>query len=230
MKNKRLYFFLIFVVPFSFHGAYAQTEVYAAPGYGMYLYNSENGTSIMGDKDFRYFFSPLLGVGIGNILGYQSFIEYSCQNSLAENTVAFPTFQYGPGIEYPLYYYCNVDLKIHNIDLSLRGNITDNLTWGIGPAFSIINRSIRVPYINAMWASEWQYDFIDRLISYALGLHASINFQIPLSDGPNRFLLLSGFKARYTHTVLYDKGGRDLSNYDQDYLTGFLFVGLGYQF
>ena len=77
MKNKRLCFLLIFVFPFSLHGAYAQTEVYAAPGYSAYIYNSENGTSIMGDKNYRYFFSPLLGIGIGNILGYQSFIEYS---------------------------------------------------------------------------------------------------------------------------------------------------------
>jgi hypothetical protein len=224
MKNKRLYFLLIFVFPFSFHGAYAQTEVYAAPGYGAYIYNSENGTSIMGDKDFRYFFSPLLGIGIGNILGYQSFIEYSYQNSLAENTIAVPIVLEGP-YRTPLV-YSNVDLRIHNIDLSLRGNITDNLTFGIGPAFSIINRSIIFP----VWSSELPYDFLDRLISYALGLHASINFQIPLSDGPNRFLILSSFKARYTHTVLYDKGGRDLSNYNQDYLTGFFFVGLGYQF
>jgi hypothetical protein len=223
MKNKRLYFLLIFVVPFSFHGAYAQTEVYVAPGYGAYIYNSENGTSIMGDKDFRYFFSPLLGIGIANILGYQSFIEYSYQNSLAKNTVPFEN---NIGVSANPPFYCNVDLKIHNIDLSLRGNITDNLTLGIGPAFSIINSSIIFP----AWVEGRSYDFLDRLISYALGLHASINFQIPLSDGPNRFLILSGFKARYTHTVLYDKGGRDLSNYNQDYLTGFFFVGLGYQF
>ncbi len=226
MKHTRL-FLNIFVIFFFVLSAYAQTEVYVAPSYGMYIYNSENGTSIMGDKDFRYFFSPLIGIEIGNILGYQSFIEYSYQNSIAENTVPFEN---NIGVAPNPPFYCNVDLKIHNIDLSLRGNITENLIWGIGPAFSIINRTITIPYMNAMWASEWPYDFIDRLISYALGLHASIIFQIPLSDGPNRFLIISGFKARYTHTILYDKGGRDLSNYNQDYLTGFLFVGLGYQF
>jgi len=218
MKNKRLCFLLIFVFPFSLHGAYAQTEVYAAPGYSAYIYNSENGTSIMGDKNYRYFFSPMLGIGIGNILGYQSFIEYSYQNSLADNTVPFEN---NIGIAPSPPFFCNVDLKIHNIDLSLRGNITENLIWGIGPAFSMINRTVIFPFLDREY---------DRLISYALGLHASINFQKPLSDGPNRFLILAGFKARYTHTVLYDKGGRDLSNYNQDYLTGFFFVGLGYQF
>jgi len=43
------------------------------------LYILENGTSIMGDKDFRYFFSPLIGIEIGNILGYQ--IVYRIQLS-----------------------------------------------------------------------------------------------------------------------------------------------------
>jgi len=35
-----------------------------------------------------------------------------------------------------------VDLKIHNIDLSLRGNITENLIWGLVlPFLLLIERS-----------------------------------------------------------------------------------------
>jgi len=57
-------------------------------------------------------------------------------------------------------------------------------------------------------------------------MHRSF-FRLPLSDGRIGSLLFSGFQStpiliRYCMI----KGGRGLSNYNQDYLTGFLFVGL----
>ena len=53
---------------------------------------------------------------------------------------------------------------------------------------------------------------------------------IPLDENSTNWYFYGGIKLRYLYGLYYDEKGRDLSNYNQNFLTLNLLVGLGYNF
>jgi hypothetical protein len=113
-----------------------------------------------------------------------------------------------------------VELYFHNLDLELKNEINEYFSFGIGPSFSFVNRSYIFNYS----------DLEDRLASFALGVSGSIDVKLPINESANYLYFYSGIKFRYLYGILYDEGLRDLSNYNQHFVTGNLTIGIGYSF
>jgi hypothetical protein len=54
--------------------------------------------------------------------------------------------------------------------------------------------------------------------------------QWPFSDDSKDWFFYGGIKLRYLYGLIYDEKGRDLSNYNQHFLTLNLQLGIGYNF
>ncbi|MCW8960965.1 MAG: hypothetical protein OQK29_05330, partial [Ignavibacteriaceae bacterium] len=73
-------------------------------------------------------------------------------------------------------------------------------------------------------------NFVDRLASFNIGINGLINMRIPLSKNAEYWYFYSGLKIRYLHGLFYDEGLRDLENYNQNFVTAILTIGIGYSF
>jgi hypothetical protein len=113
-----------------------------------------------------------------------------------------------------------VYLSLNTLDISINGKLGDIFSYGFGPSFSVVNRSIIIDHDN----------FIDRLASFNIGLIGLIDMRIPFSDNMDYLYFYSGLKFRYLHGFFYDEGLRDLDDYEQNFVTANLAIGIGYNF
>lgn len=203
---------------------YPQTSISINLGYGNYFSNSENSLYVMRDDKYRSYLFYGISLQNANILGYNLILEYSYHRTNKDNIVQFVrTAETDPT---PLgYFNGDIILLSHTFDLDIAGNLNKYLSCGIGPSFEIINRTFKVNFPPAM-----ELSLNDRLASSALGVNAFINFSYPLWEGENNIYITSQFKIRYTHSIWFDKGNRNLDNYSQEFLTGQVSAGLGYSF
>jgi hypothetical protein len=126
-------------------------------------------------------------------------------------------------------YYANYFLTSHNYDVSLVFKLSDNFNYYFGPSLAVYNRTAEFNVSNYP-AGEIAPNLYDKLVSFCIGINGAVNFELPLSEGNNHFLLYSGLKMRYLHSLFFDKRSRDVSNYYQSFLTAQLNFGIGYNF
>lgn len=111
-------------------------------------------------------------------------------------------------------------MTLNNLDITLKNDIDEYFSYGFGPSISIVNRSIITE----------ESDFVDRLASFAIGVNVSMDFKYPFDQSEQYLFLYGSVKYRYLFGLLYNKGLRDLSDYNQHFVTGSFSVGLGYNF
>ena len=225
MTLKKIVLFCNSFLIISFSISYGQNRVTVAPVIGFYLYNSENSLPVMGDKNYLLNYGFELNYENKNLLGYDIQISYSYLYSSIDSVIEFERYDPSPNPSPYRFLNTNVSLTFNNLDISLNGNLESVFSFGFGPSFAIVNRSIIVE--NADVNRE---DFVDRLASFNIGLNSLIEMRIPLSDKTNFWYFYGGLKFRYLHGFFYDEGLRDLSNYNQNYLTANLSIGIGYNF
>ncbi len=82
--------------------------------------------------------------------------------------------------------------------------------------------------------SEKNNDFAgppaDKLASSGLGVNGFLEFSISLDNSGIYFFFTSKLKIRYTYSIWFDEGIRNLDNYHQEFLATQISVGLGYSF
>jgi len=191
-----------------------QNKINVNIGGGYYLINSENSLQMMGNDKYNFFLLYDLSYQNSYIFGYNLMFEYSYQKIEKKNIIQFvstsETGQYS--------FWGNASLISHNFDLDYVGKISRYFSYGAGPSFIIVNRIFSMQYL------------YDKLASSGLGLNGFIDFSIPLNNGKNYLFFSSKLKFRYTHSIWYDKGIRNLDNYYQDFLTTQILAGVGYAF
>lgn len=191
-----------------------QNKINVNIGGGYYLINSENSLNMIENSKYRFFLLYDLSYQNSNIFGYNLIFEYSYQKIEKKNIIQFvsssQTGQYS--------FWGNASLISHNFDLDYIGNISRYFSYGVGPSFIIINRIFSIQYL------------YDKLASSGLGVNGFIDLNIPLSSGKNYIFFSSKLKFRYTHSIWYDKGIRNLDNYHQDFLTTQILAGVGFAF
>ncbi|MDP2303326.1 MAG: hypothetical protein Q8N03_12985 [Ignavibacteria bacterium] len=196
----------------------SQNKININVGYGHYLTNSENSTKIMSDKKFQsyvlYDFSYLRE----NLFGINMMIEYSFQKITKKDIIQFIMYDPSPNPAPPPL-WGDIQLINHNIDFDYSARINKYFSFGIGPSFIIVNRILEVDTV-----------LYDKLASSGIGVNGFTEFSIPFNSGKNYFYFTSKLKFRYTHSIWFDKGIRDLENYNQEYFTVQLLVGIGYSF
>lgn len=204
---------------------FPQYRINLNPGFGYYARNSENSLRMMNNqKKYRAYFSFGLSFQKEDLLGLNIMLDYSYNHLTRENLVAFTYTDMSP-IEYSTV-HGGLTLSSHNIDVNYLGTILRTFYFGIGPSFVITNRT---------YDNEARYGdrrlvlpaFEDRLASAGLGVNAFIMYNVPLIE---KFYFTSKIKLRYTHSVWFDKGPRNLDNYKQEFVTSEASVGIGYTF
>ena len=216
-KNQKL---IISVFLFLFTSlSFSQHQITIKPTIGGYIYNSENSLKIMGDENYLLNYGFELSYENKDIVGYDIQVDYSYSYSDFDNVLEF--VYTGESSPDPLgYFHSDVSLSFHNFDISLKSEINEYFSYGFGPSFSFVNRSYIIDH----------YDFEDRLASFAIGVSGSINVKLPLDENTNYWYFYSGLKLRYLYGLFYDEGLRDLSDYNQHFVTGNLTIGIGYSF
>lgn len=219
MSGKNFFFTIILFLILLSIISYSQHQVSLKPTIGGYIYNSENSLKIMENKDYVLNYGFEVSYEHKDLFGYDIQLDYSFIYSGFDNYLEWVrTAENGPDIIDV--FYSDVYLSLNNLDISLKSDIDEYFSYGFGPSASIINRSIITE----------EYYFVDRLASFAIGVNASLDFKYPLDQSEQYLFLYGSLKYRYLFGLLYDKGLRDLSDYNQHFVTGNLSVGLGYNF
>jgi len=210
---KSILFTILIVIVF-INCVHSQNQVSIRPIIGVYIYNSDNASKVMGEKNFLIQYGFGFNYESENVLDYNLQIEYSFLFSKRDNTLEF--VKGGP--EPTGYFYTDVSLYNHNLDFSLKDDLLEWLSIGIGPTLSVVNRSVEIE------------GFEDRLASFCLGINGLLQIVIPFSDISKDWFFTGSAKIRYLHGIWYDKKGRNLDDYSQNYLTSNFSIGLGYDF
>jgi hypothetical protein len=217
IKKVTLFFSILVFIPFA--NSPAQNQITVSPVIGLYLYNSENSLPVMGDENYLLNYGFEISYRNKNLFGWIVQVDYSYLYSGIYDVLTFVKTNEG-GPDPTRLYHSDVSLSLNNLDISLIGNLGNTFSFGFGPSFSIINRSITVEY----------YDFVDRLASFNIGVIGLIDIRIPLSTNSNYWYFYTGLKFRYLHGFYYDEGLRDLEDYNQNFVTANLALGIGYNF
>ncbi len=212
MMIKNILIFLFFLIVTSV--IKPQSKINVNIGGGYYLINSENSLQMMENDRYHFFLLYDLSYQNSNIFGYNLMFEYSYQQIEKKNIIEFVSASEAG--EYS--FGGNASLISHNFDLDYVANISSYFSYGAGPSFVIINRIFSVQYL------------YDKLASSGLGINGFIVFNIPITNSSNYLFFSSKLKFRYTHSIWYDKGIRNLDNYYQDFLTTQILAGVGYAF
>ena len=144
-----------------------------------------------------------------------------------DNVLTFEIYDPAPSPNPNRFFYTDVSLSFNNLDISINGNFGSIFSFGFGPSLTLVNRSIIVENADIDHA-----DFVDRLASFNIGVIGLIDMRIPFSKSADYWYFYSGLKFRYLHGLffLYDKGLRDLDDYEQNFVTANLTIGIGYNF
>lgn len=213
MMKKILAAILICFSAYGFVSAQARIELNG--GYGYYLSNSENATRIMNGRTFRSSYLFGLSFQKDNIWGMNFGLEYNYSQASIDKVFRNPVFE--NTIDNLVgYTEAKMTLITHNFDLTYRQNLVHNFSAGLGPSFVIVNRVFEY--------GPWLYD---KLASSGIGLNIYMDYSLPLTSH-NDFYFISRLKVRYMHSVWFDEGIRDLSNYKQEFVTAQLSAGLAY--
>ncbi|MFO7447303.1 MAG: hypothetical protein R6W90_13115 [Ignavibacteriaceae bacterium] len=228
MKNHLLLLIIVFAGFFS-SPVFSQNKLSLNIGSGYYLNNSENSLDIVGDKRYKFYLFYGFAYERENILGFDLMFEYNYHQMVKKDVL---TFVYsGEASPDPSgFFSADVSLINHNFDFTCTGRISSYFLYGIGPSFVITNRTIEVDLPDNIGAVQSKMDFYDKLASSGIGLNGFLEFRIPLDNNPNYFFFTSKLKLRYTYSIWFDEGLRNLDDYYQEFLTMHLSAGVGYSF
>ena len=224
---KKVSLIIIFLISAS-HFICAQNRVDLHDTPGIYVLNSENSMRMMQEENetFRFFGSIGFSYLKQNFFGYDIIFEYNFRYELKDNLLEFVwTDETGEELGT---FYADIRLVNHNFDFSYLKNINQFFSYGFGPSFVITNRIIELDKpLNV--GPNGKSNFYDKLASSGLGVNAFLEFSIPFGLKSN-FMFISRFKIRYTHSIWFDEGLRELDDYYQEFLTTELSLGIGYKF
>jgi len=225
MTLKKIVLFCSIPLIISFTNLIAQNQITVAPVIGLYLYNSENSLPVMGDENYLLNYGFEVSYRNKNLFGYIIQFDYSYLYSSKDNVLEFEFYDPSPNPNPNRFFYTDVSLSFNNLDISINGNLGSIFSFGFGPSFVIVNRSIIVE--NADIDHE---DFVDRLASFNIGIIGLMDMRIPFSQNTEYWYFYSGLKIRYLHGFFYDEGLRDLNDYNQNFVITNLVIGIGYNF
>lgn len=205
---------IAFISIILFSNSIAQNQLKLSPSIGIFIYNSENPQNITEDNNFLLNYGLEVSYINQNIFKHTIQFDYSFIYSVANGALEFVrTSGFDIGTS-----YVDASLSFHTIDILLKNRLSNNLSYGVGPSLSLVNRTV----------SYTKETFEDRLASFNIGLSGTIDIITPLAEGPSSWYFYGGIKLRYLYGLLYDEKGRDLSNYNQHFLTFNAIIGLSY--
>lgn len=210
----------LILLSFVFANSFAQTSAGIDLGMGTYIDNSENKLTLLdGHHIDRFFFG-----GLSFQYRYSENLLFGFDIDYLSNDIKgiFSDYFTGEHGEDLGKFDTDYNLTNCNFDFIAKYQFDEDfLIYGLGPSFVITNRSIHLNY------SYNNHEPFDLLASSGLGLCALIEMPVKLSDE----ISFSGeLKARYTHSIWFDKGIRVLDGYKQEFITVQLNMKLYYDF
>ena len=203
---------ILSIVLIFFSSPTAQNQIKITPCLGTFIYNSENHLHITEDTNYLLNYGFELGYINQDIFNHTIQFDYSYIYSIAKGALEIvQTSGWDMGIT-----DVDASLSFHTLDILLRNKLSDIFSYGVGPSFSFVNRSV-------LYDTR---DFEDRLSSFNIGITGTIDTIAPLTEDSRGLYFYWGIKLRYLYGLLYDKEGRNLSNYRQHFLSLSLLAGI----
>jgi hypothetical protein len=221
-KHNYLIHLLVFILCSSVYMK-AQHTITPTATYGAYLFNSENGSLFLQGRTFRQIFGGGLKYSytIKDNRALVSELLYSSSSMEAEYGINFTT-AYIPSGETP-YIDTKISLEEYTLDFGIEQGISNNYIFGLGPSIAIVHRIISTSDNNPFSISA----LVDDLCSTHLGAYGYVQLLSRITSNESLILAFT-IKIRYTHSIYFDNGGRNLDNYSQSYLR--LLGSLGIRF
>jgi len=187
-------------------------------GSGVFLHNSENSKTVMGDGEFTSFIPIGVSYGKSDLIRIPVSLSYEYQKSLNRKAIEYWDYDN----QSPR--YGDVVLISHHLDVNYHKSASRFISYGFGPTFVISNRIV-----------DLEDSLYDRLASYGLGANGFIELsvlRIPAVSPFNTEWIAANlrFKSRYTHSVFFDRGSRELDGYSQSFFSTIVTMGLELRF
>jgi hypothetical protein len=195
---------------------------------GLSLFNSENSMKIIGDKSIVWFPGFSVGYERENVWGYNFYFEYNVTYNKVADVLSFARIT--PDSPVIDSWGADLILSLNNIDVGIKDDLTDNLSYAFGPTVTFAGRSFVIDNAPRIPGETLSNNIDDRLVSLCLGVNTYFYFQVPFSSGTSYPFFFSSLKFRYLHSVLFDKRGSNVDNYYQSFLFSQLNLGIGYNF
>ncbi len=198
----------------------AQTSFQLQGSYGKFFSHSDNEIEITAQEDFdkAYGFGAVVQHGLNRHYSLQMEISYH-RSSEFEVLSVFATDITGSQVGEN-----TATLKQASIPLDLT-LLFHSGALGLGAGASIANIQ-RTVHLESTLPGVDPTD--DRLSSVAIGFNGLIDYQIPLNSS-KKIHVIPAIKLRYLKTVWFDKKGRNLDNYEQNYTVGQVVIGLRFK-
>jgi hypothetical protein len=121
-----------------------------------------------------------------------------------------------------------IDLSFHTIPLDILYILSfgNHVQFGIGPSFAGNFRKVTIHYIDYDASED---ELVDRLFGIGVGVGGSLQLSFPFFSVP-RTSFVSNIRLRYIRSIIFDKNGRDVSDYDQEYIQAQVSAGLAFAF
>ena len=216
----RKYLAPFLLISFFFTPLSAQDKLTFDLGAGYFLRNSENGLNIMYDKNYKEYYIAGLAWQVNNVSGYNMLFEYNFQYIRKNNITKLQSTDAEGNVfdTFPL----DVALINHFLDIDFYDPYTENISFAWGPSLVLTHRIIEISDLPKV--TEISKDsFYDRLASFGLGINGLVEYKISVDTDMS---FISKLKLRYSHSLLFDEGLRKLDDYNQEFFTAQLTIGV----
>lgn len=205
---KKLFLLILSILSFSYSQTFTQTNI----GYNYFINNSEDEMKVMTKNKIKTNFDYGLSLKIKKTNRHNLYINYKYSRLFNRNLVKqISTDESAKQVEFKGDYL----LTNHNIDLNTFWSFKNFYCFGLGITTVFTNRTIDIE--NAA---------LDRLFSIGIGANCFLEYSKMINKN---ICFLTKLTVRYTHSIWFDKGNRILNNYNQEFLTSSLTLGLGYK-
>ncbi|TNE68900.1 hypothetical protein EP331_14890 [bacterium] len=212
---KKNTFNLLFLLLMGVSAVSAQSQLQVGPNAGLFILNSEN-------------FKPITKTG-NFIINYGFDISFLKDRAYNQPIQFDYSFVYSKIVadKIPITDERMVNIGTINLYESLMFNTIDVLfikEWkksvsiGHGPSLSIVNRTVKY--------NRSDFFLEDRLMALNVGYAGTAYLQHVIENQK----VYVGLKVRYLYGLLYDARGRNLSDYNQHFITLSLMAGMTYSF
>ncbi|MHB1688764.1 MAG: hypothetical protein ACYCVH_15530 [Ignavibacteriaceae bacterium] len=216
MKNNLM---VVTIIIFLFSDlSYSQNCIALKGNIGYFITNTDNTLPVTDSKNIKYGWGSTIGYEHQLTKNYSILIEPGYYSAKVNDASKF--ILYGP--QSGVFNY-SVDLSQNSlpIDISLLRKLNEFIEIGIGLSLEGINHNLTINLpIN-------RGSFEDRINIFAMGGNIVFQLYYPIPS-LKRIFFIGDLKLRYLKSIWESENGRNLENYNYNYLQSIINIGVGY--
>lgn len=192
-----------------------QDDIGITCGVGAYAYNTENEYAITKNENYILNFTFAAYYVRALSANYRINVSYNFMFSKINDALLFAIT--APNVPEALGQY-GVDIKLmfNMFDFNLDVKLNKNYYISMGPTLALVFRSLVIDH----------HSFKDELASVCGGLNVVAAWYYPIDNSKMYYQM--GIKTRFLTGLFFDRGMRNIDDYNQSFITVNLELGLGF--